>query len=61
MAASNSSVPDTSGDTLPGLMSKATYWILMYVILFLDTLTGFFAAGANIITIAVYRRLTRLR
>ena len=44
-------------DILPGVLSEDTYWLLMNIVLGATTLTGFFAVGANIITISVYRRL----
>ena len=57
MAASNSSDRDTSADTLPGLISESTYWLIIYVTLVLESLISVFATGANILTIAVYRKL----
>ena len=57
MAVSNTSDLDTSTDKLPGLLSEASYWSVMHIVLCLDTLAGFIAAGANIITIKVYRKL----
>ena len=57
MILSNTSDPATSADTLPGLLSEALYWPLMVAILFLDFFGGLIAAAANIVTIAVYRKL----
>ena len=58
MAGSNTSEPATSVKTvpLPGLLSEDSYSLLMNVVLCVDTLIGFFATGANIMTIAVYRK-----
>ena len=58
MAVSNTSDSDTSAETLPGLISEATYWLLVYVFLGVNTLAGVFATGANIIIIiTIYRKL----
>ena len=56
MAVSNTSEPDISADTQPGLLSVDSYWLVINAILCVDTLIGLFASGANIMTIAVYRK-----
>ena len=47
----------TSPGSLPGLISDATHWGLMTVVLGPDLTAGVFATGTNIVTIIIYFKM----